>query len=155
MSHIKQLVAASIMAGGLVLAAGASAAEVEVKMLNKGPTGMMTFEPAIVKIAPGDTVRFVSTDKGHNVESIEGMLPDGAQPFAGKLNEGLTVSFDKPGLYGFRCKPHYGMGMVGMVVVGEAANEDAAKAVPQPGMAKKTFAKLFEELDSRKAASAE
>ena len=38
----------------------------------------MVFEPSFVKIAPGDTVRFVSTDKGHNAETIKGMLPEGA-----------------------------------------------------------------------------
>jgi hypothetical protein len=46
------------------------------------------------------------------------------------------------------------MDMVGMVVVGDAANEDAAKAVQHPGMAKRSFAKLFDELDNKKSASA-
>jgi pseudoazurin len=155
MSNFRKLLTAAVMTGGVLLVVGASAAEVEVKMLNKGPTGMMTFEPSIVKIAPGDTVRFINTDKGHNVESIDGMAPDGAPPFASKVNEGLTVAFDKTGIYGFRCKPHYGMGMVGMVVVGTVSNEDAAKAVQHPGMAKKTFAKLFDELDTKQAAAAQ
>ena len=45
----------------------AAAAEIEVKMLNKGSDGgAMVFEPALVKIAPGDTVKFIATDKGHN-----------------------------------------------------------------------------------------
>ena len=39
----------------------------------------MVFEPALVKVAPGDTVKFVATDKGHNAETIKGMLPDGAR----------------------------------------------------------------------------
>ena len=41
----------------MTLAGGALAAEVEVKikMLNKGTDGMLVFEPARVKIAPGDT----------------------------------------------------------------------------------------------------
>lgn len=38
----------------------------------------MVFEPALVKIAPGDTVKLVSTDKGHNAETIKGILPKGA-----------------------------------------------------------------------------
>ena len=49
----------------MTVAGGAIAAEVEVKMLNKGAEGMMVFEPALVKIAPGDTVKFVATDNGH------------------------------------------------------------------------------------------
>ncbi len=124
----------------------ASAAEHEVKMLNKGAAGMMVFEPSVIKIAPGDTVHFVPADKGHNVESIDGMLPEGAQPFKGEMNKDLTVAFDKAGVYGIRCKPHYGMGMVGLVVVGEPVNKTAAAAVEQKGKAKQTFAKLFGEI---------
>ena len=58
-------------AAALFVAGSAGAAEVEVKLLNKGSDGaVMVFEPALVKIAPGDSVKFVSTDKGHNAESI-------------------------------------------------------------------------------------
>jgi pseudoazurin len=122
------------------------AAEVEVKMLNKGAEGAMVFEPALVKIAPGDTVHFVAVDKGHDVLSIDGMIPEGATPFVGELNEDLTVTFTVPGVYGYKCKPHYGMGMVGLVIVGDPVNLEAVKAVKQTGLAKKRFAKLFEGL---------
>jgi pseudoazurin len=126
--------------------AAASAAEFEVKMLNKSADGMMVFEPNFLQIAPGDTVRFVPTDKSHNAESIEGMLPEGAQPFEGKMNEEIAVTFDVPGVYGYKCKPHYGMGMVGLVVVGDAVNEDVAATVPHKGKAKQKFAALFGQL---------
>ena len=141
-------------AAGLVLAGSARAAEVEVKLLNKGSDGaVMVFEPALVKVAPGDTVKFVSTDKGHNAESIKGMLPDGAAAFTGKTNEDIAVKFDQEGVYGIKCLPHYGMGMVALVVVGKPGNVDQAKAVPQVGKAKQTFAKLFETLEASKTAS--
>lgn len=130
----------------LGLGGAASAAEVEVKMLNKGAEGVMVFEPALVKINPGDTVKFVASDKGHNAEIIEGMLPEGGQKFVGKINEELSITFDKPGVYGYKCKPHYGMGMVGLVVVGDAANVDQAKAATHPGKAKQAFANLFDKL---------
>src|SRR5215217_4819996 len=107
------------------VAGAAMAAEVEVKMLNKGAEGMMVFEPALVKIAPGDTVKFVSTDKGHNAETIKGMLPADATAFVGKMGEDVVVTFEKPGIYGVKCLPHYGMGMVAMVVVGAPTNLDA------------------------------
>jgi pseudoazurin len=125
----------------------ACAAETDVKLLNKGADGIMVFEPALVRIAPGDTVRFVATDKGHNVESMPGMLPDGVPPFTGTMNEDVSVTFDKPGVYGVRCKPHYTMGMVALIVVGDPVNEDPAKAMPQTGLAKKNFATLFAKLD--------
>ncbi|MFL5253307.1 MAG: pseudoazurin [Rhodopila sp.] len=147
----------SILSGAVCAAltlCAAQAAEVEVKTLNRGGDGgFMVIEPALVRIAPGDTVHFVATDKGHNVESIPGMTPEGATPFAGKMNEDVTVTFDKPGIYGVRCKPHYGMGMVAMIVVGDPVNEDAAKSVGHPGKAKQIFGTLFDKLDATKTAS--
>jgi pseudoazurin len=124
----------------------AVAAEHQVQLLNKGADGMMVFEPSTLKIAPGDSVRFVPTDKGHNVMSVEGMAPGGAAMFSGKMNEEVTVKFDQPGIYGIECKPHYGMGMVGLVVVGEPQNVAEAKAIVQKGKAKQRFEKLFQAL---------
>jgi pseudoazurin len=150
MQTIARIVAA--LAVMTVAAGPLLAAEVEVKMLNKGAEGPMVFEPSLVKIAPGDVVKFVPADKGHNVETIKGMLPEGAEPFAGKMSEEIKVTFDKPGIYGFRCKPHYGMGMVGLIVVGDPANTDSARAVTHPGRAKQIFAKLFDRLATETAA---
>lgn len=135
----------TILAGALMMAAatGAQAAEFEIKMLNKGAAGAMVFEPAIVKVAPGDTVKFVPTDKSHNAESIPEMLPAGAVPFTGKMNEEVVVTFKENGVYGVRCKPHYGMGMVALVVVGEPTNLEAAAAAKHPGKAKQVFADLL------------
>ena len=48
-------------------------------MLNKGAEGAMVFEPSLLKITPGDTVKFLATDKTHNAESIAGMIPEGAK----------------------------------------------------------------------------
>lgn len=127
-----------------LLAGAASAAEHEVKMLNKGAQGVMVFEPQVLAIAPGDTVKFVAADKGHNAESLAGMIPEGAEPFKGKMNQDVTIAFDKPGVYGYQCKPHYTMGMVGLVVVGDAApNLDQAKAVVHKGKAKDRMAAAF------------
>jgi pseudoazurin len=128
----------------VIAATAVQAAEVEVKMLNKGADGAaMVFEPALVKIAPGDTVHFVAVDKSHDVLSIDGMIPEGATPFVGELNEDLTVTLTVPGVYGYKCKPHYGMGMVGLIIVGDPVNLEAVKAFKQTGLAKKRFAALF------------
>ena len=145
----KYLVMAALV---MTAAVGAAhAAEVEVKMLNKGAEGLMVFEPALVKIAPGDTVKFLATDKGHNAETVKGMLPDGATPFASKNGEDVAVKFDKDGVYGIKCAPHYGMGMVALIVVGTPGNLAEAKAIPQVGKAKQVFAKLFEKLPTQAA----
>lgn len=142
----KILTASAVALSALLISFGASAAEHEVKMLNKGTEGTMVFEPSVVKIAPGDSVHFIATDKSHNVESIEGMLPAGAQPFKGEMNQDLTVTFDQAGVYGVKCKPHYGMGMVGLVVVGEPVNKNEVAAVEQKGKAKKKFETLFTQI---------
>jgi pseudoazurin len=138
-------IAAACMALMWSALADANAAEIEVKMLNKGAKGVMVFEPDLVRIQPGDSVHFVAVNKGHDAQSIEGMLPEGAEPFAGEMSKDVTVTFTVPGVYGVKCKPHYPMGMVALVVVGTPANADEAKAVKHPGKAKKTFEALFEE----------
>ena len=51
---------ATIVACVIAAAGVASAAEFEVKMLNKGAKGAMVFEPDFLKVAPGDTVKFVA-----------------------------------------------------------------------------------------------
>jgi pseudoazurin len=106
----------------------------------------MVFEPALLHVVPGDTVRFVPTDKGHNAESIDGMLPDGASPFKGGMGKEVAVTFEQPGVYGYKCKPHYGMGMVGLVVVGQPTNTDAAAAVEQKGKARQRFEALLSQI---------
>ncbi|MCC8934813.1 pseudoazurin [Rhizobium sp. 'Codium 1'] len=129
-----------IMAAVLLVSAPALsvAADFEVKMLNKGAEGPMVFEPAGLKIAPGDTVTFIPTDKGHNAEVIKGMFPDGGTEFKGKMNEEIKVTFDVPGLYGVKCAPHVGMGMVAAILVGDApaANLDAFNAAKLPKKAR-------------------
>jgi pseudoazurin len=116
------------------LAAGpALAANHEVHMLNKGADGAMVFEPALTNVAVGDTVTFIPTDKGHNAETISDILPAGAAPFRGAMGEQITVTFDLPGAYGIKCSPHVGMGMVALVVVGDAQlDKDAILSVKLP-----------------------
>jgi pseudoazurin len=140
--------------GVLAAAPSAGAAEHEVKMLNRGTAGgTMVFEPAFLQIAPGDTVRFVPTDRGHDVKTIEGMLPEGAAALDSGMSQELVVTFETEGVYGYKCVPHQAMGMVGLVVVGDpAANLDAARAVTHRGRATQTFADLFAQLDQQLAA---
>jgi len=142
----------AIVLAFLTLAAAPSlAAEHEVKMLNKGSNGKtMEFEPAFLRIEPGDTVTFVAEDKGHNVESIKGMLPEGVEKFKSRINRDFTMTFETPGLYGYKCTPHYATGMVGLIQVGDApTNVDAVKSIKQRGRSKKRFKELFEEFEAQ------
>lgn len=125
----------------IALAPLAGAAETfEVQMLNKGEAGRMVFEPAALTIQSGDTVKFLATDRGHNAQSIDGMIPEGAEPFEGKINEEIEVTLTAGGLYAVMCKPHYAMGMVMLIAVGEAVAPDDFLAGRIPPNAKKRFA---------------
>ncbi|MCF3641710.1 pseudoazurin [Rhizobium sp. TRM95111] len=129
------------LAGAATLLVGmtgpALAADFEVHMLNKGESGAMVFEPAFIKASPGDTVTFVPTDKGHHVETVKGLTPDGAPAFKSKMNETFKTTFDQAGAYVVKCPPHFGMGMVAVVVVGDApANLDVVKAGKMPKKAR-------------------
>ena len=113
-------------------------------MLNKGANGeTMAFEPALTKIAVGDTVTFVPTDKGHNAETIADMLPEGGTTFKGKINEQITVTFETEGVYGVKCAPHFGMGMVALVVVGAPTNLADVQGVKVPPKAQARFDALY------------
>jgi pseudoazurin len=131
----------AVAAAALGASAGfASAADVEVQMLNKGESGVMVFEPSFVQVQPGDTVHFIATDKGHDVQSVKGMLPEGVEPFKGKMNENFDLTVTAEGVYAVKCTPHFPMGMVALVVVGDpASNLDAAKAVKNPKKAQERF----------------
>jgi pseudoazurin len=122
-------------AAAIAMAGAASAAEHEVHMLNKGEKGAMVFEPDFLKVEPGDTVKFLVTDKGHDAQSIKGML-----------NQEVTFTVEKEGVYGIKCTPHYAMGMVMLIVAGEPVNAEEAKTVKHPGKAKAVFAELFEQV---------
>lgn len=99
----------------------ASAELHEVEMLNRNESGSMVYAPSYLKVASGDSVRFLATRPGHNAASIDGMVPDGAEPIKGKINEEIEVTFTIPGIYGIKCTPHYAMGMVMLVQVGDTA----------------------------------
>ena len=115
-------------------------------MLNSGAEGYMVFEPAVLTIDPGDSVTFVATDLAHNSASIEGMIPDGAARWSGKLSEDVTVTFDKAGVYVYQCTPPAMMAMVGVINVGN--KKENLKAVKAAAAVKKTaFVTNKERLD--------
>ena len=127
----------------LFMATAGLAETFEIKMLNKGETGKMVFEPAYLAVASGDTVTFVPASKGHNAETIKGMIPEGAERFKSKIGKEFSVTLNTEGLYGVKCTPHYAMGMVALIQVGAATNLSDATSVKKRGKAKKRFEPLF------------
>ena len=97
-----------------------SAAEIEVKMLNKDADGnKMVFEPMLIKANKGDTVTFLPTEKGHMAASMKGMLPEGIKKFKGKINKAVSIVVSEDGLYGIKCTPHFANGMIAIIAVGD------------------------------------
>ncbi len=80
----------------------------------------MEWKPSVTFAKPGDRIKFIGMI-GHDSESIESMLPSGAQNWKSKMGEeGFTVTLDKEGLYIYKCNPHVAVGMFGAIVVGES-----------------------------------
>jgi len=113
------------------------------------PSEANVFTPPILEINIGDSVLFKVVDKGHNSASKRGMIPEGAEPWNGGMDEEIEITFTVEGTYGYVCLPHYQMGMVGLILVGDyTGNLKDAKKVRQRGAAAKTFKRLFENLPS-------
>ena len=100
----------------------------EVQMFNRNEQGAMIYQPEYLQIAPGDSVRFIPTQPSHNAATIDGMIPEGATPFKSKINEDFTVILTESGRYGIKCSPHFAMGMVMVIDVG---NVDVAQELPE------------------------
>jgi len=118
----KQLAVAAVgaLASAALLTPPAHAGSVEVEMLDRGPDGTpKVFRPAVVQIEPGDTVEFVAADFGHDLESLQALRPEGAEPFQAPKNAGAEVTFETEGVHVYHCAAHKTMGMVGVVVVGD------------------------------------
>lgn len=122
----------------------AHAEDMTIDMLNKRDDGAkMVYSQDIARIDVGDTITWVPTSKGHNVEFIAG--PDGWKaPRKSKLNKEVEMTFDTPGVYVYQCSPHKSMGMIGIVVVGDGDN-DVSKAKVK-GKSKKKLKALLAEL---------
>src|SRR5690606_27715359 len=142
--------AAAALVLSLVAVTGGMAADYQIQTLNQNDDGeFMVFEPSFLKIEPGDSVTFVPTDAFHNSATIEGMIPEGAEAFAGALDEEFTITFDVPGVYGIKCDPHFMMGMVAMIVVGEPVNLEEARAVEVPEGAQERIDALFAQVEAQ------
>lgn len=110
----------------------AQSATHEIAMLDMDPNDRrvrMVFDPPVLRLQPGESVRFVATHRGHNAQSLDGMTPWGAEPFRGRINEEIELTLTVEGTYGYVCQPHATMGMIGLILVGDfMTNLDAVRA---------------------------
>lgn len=134
---MKMILRFAVLLSMLPLAALAETHTVE--MLNRNDTGSMPFAPDYLVVQPGDTVKFLATAPGHNAATIDGMMPDGGEAFIGNINEEIEVTLDAEGVWGIKCSPHYTMGMVMLIQVGDTAASEADLPENLPPAAHKRF----------------
>ena len=125
----------------------ASAENQTIEMLNKLGKETMVYSKKVVKVDIGDTVFWKSTKPGHNVEFIKGGVPEGVGKFRSALSKDTEYKFEVPGIYAYWCTPHKGMGMIGLVVVGnDFSNRNQIAKAKAFGKTKKKLKKLVESL---------
>lgn len=125
----------------------AYADNITLEMLNKRDDGArMVYSEDVVKVNVGDTVTWLPTSKGHNVEIVA--APQGFDiPKKSKNNKEVSITFDVPGIYYYWCTPHKSMGMIGLVIVGDdISNKDAIAKAKAMGKSKKKLKALLGEL---------
>ncbi|MEM9668021.1 MAG: pseudoazurin [Pseudomonadota bacterium] len=126
----------------------------EVQMLNADPddrSKRMVFIPRVLEVKPGDTVTWVPTNPTHLSAATRGMIPEGVEGWQGRVNQPISYTFEKPGIYGYNCTPHQAAGMVGLVVVdgdGKLDNLEAAKGVRHPGLASRIWDEIWAEAEA-------
>ena len=122
-------------------------ADITVDMLNKRDDGAkMVYSEDISRVDVGETITWMPTDEGHNLEFIAG--PDGFEiPKKSKLNKEYSFTFEVPGVYLYQCTPHKGLGMIALVVVGgDTSNKDAVAGAKTLGKSKKILPDLINQL---------
>ena len=127
-----------------LFASTAYADDMSIDMLNKRDDGAkMVYSEDVARVEVGDTVTWLPTSKGHNVEFIAG--PDGWEfPKKSKLSKEYSYTFDTPGVYLYQCTPHKSMGMIAIVVVGDGNNDVSGAKVR--GKSKKKPKELLAQL---------
>ena len=136
MKYVKSLVAALL--GASVLLSSAVMAENHV-ITTKGAA----FSPIVIKVAPGDTVSWENMNT-HITESIGEYLPAGAEGWISNMGESFTTPpLTVEGAYIYKCTPHWGMAMGGVIIVGTPTNLDDIKAKKPKGPAKRLYKKAI------------
>lgn len=133
--------------GFVFMANLAYADNITLEMLNKRDDGQkMVYSEDVARVNVGDTVTWVPTSKGHNVEIVA--APEGFDiPKKSKNNKEVSITFDVPGIYYYWCTPHKSMGMIGLVIVGDdVSNKDAIAKAKAMGKSKKKLKALLGEL---------
>ncbi len=141
MKYGKSLIAATLTAATLM--------STSVMAENHTVTAQVTsFKPMVIQIQPGDTVSFENMN-GHitNTKFVEAdgeheYIPEGATGWTSQMGENFTTpELTTEGVYLYKCDPHWGAGMGGVIIVGEPTNLEAIKATKPKGALKRLVKK--------------
>jgi len=139
----------SIAFGSVFYAGQALADNTTVEMLNKRDDGAkMAYSEDITRINVGDTITWVPTSKGHNVQFVS--VPEGVEKVKSKLSKEFSYTFEQEGAYLYVCTPHASMGMIGVVIVGNTPSDinlNEVKKYKFRGKSKKKFKKILKSLE--------
>ena len=107
------------------------------------------FDPIFIYIEPGDTINWEGM-AGHNIETIDAMVPEGLEKILSDLGDNVSVTFESEGIIVYKCTPHWGARLGGIIVVGKpedpgaildaylaAIENDRAGLLPAKGLLKK------------------
>ncbi len=89
--------------------------------------GATNFKPLHLFVKPGDTVKWTNMTI-HDSQSMDGLIPEGAKPWKSNIGQEIAVTLDTEGVYIYKCNPHYSVGMIGAIIVGEANNMEQIQA---------------------------
>ncbi len=134
---------------GMGSAAAQDAVTVEMWTVQPDTRDMNVYAPDLIEVEPGTTVTWVAKQPGHNVEFIRGGVPEGVDLFRSGIVPEISYTFETPGVYLYKCTPHYGLGMIGVVVVGgDTSNLDAVKGIRMPPNSAKRGQAIFQQIES-------
>ncbi len=127
----------------------------EVRMVTAAE-GRTYFDPAVLVIEPGDTVRWTTATGRHSSTAYEAGLPEGATAWdTGVLREPgqvVEVAFpeDAPvGSYPYYCRIHEDAGMLGLIVVGEPSQLNPEFRESLPGLLRTKLDELIRRAENR------
>tara|TARA_B100000029_G_C17434663_1_gene909174 strand:+ start:333 stop:782 length:450 start_codon:yes stop_codon:yes gene_type:complete len=124
--RIQKIVSVSILLF-LFVSTSIRAEEHLVKLLTTASNGeTMVFEPGFLQVSVGDTIVFEPADASHNAESF--FAPTSDANFYTELGVTESIVMTQEGIYLYKCTPHFMLGMIGVIQVGEALNKVEALA---------------------------
>jgi pseudoazurin len=74
---------------------------------------------------------------------MEGLIPAGAEAWHSGMGENYQRTFTVEGIYVYKCTPHFGAGMGGVVIVGKPTNLAEVQAFKAKGATKRLVKKAL------------